>query len=104
MILSAARIPSDGSSQTQTPLPFAKPAAWLGAGLVAGVGLSVSWGQAPVIHDGLVIVQADVYKDSFIAAYKLKNGKQAWKTARDEIPTWGTPTIFRGEKRHELGA
>ncbi|MCP3978617.1 MAG: PQQ-binding-like beta-propeller repeat protein [bacterium] len=62
------------------------------------------WGHAssPVIHDGLVIVQADIYKDSFLAAYKLKNGKQAWKTMRDEIPTWGTPTVHRGKHRDEL--
>jgi outer membrane protein assembly factor BamB len=49
-----------------------------------------------------VIVQADIYKGSFIAAYHLKNGKQAWKTERDEVPTWGTPTVYRGKDRDEL--
>jgi len=65
---------------------------------------SYQWGHAssPVIHDGLVIVQADIYKGSYIAAWKLKNGKQVWKTAREDIPSWGTPTIYRGEKRDEL--
>jgi outer membrane protein assembly factor BamB len=62
------------------------------------------WGHAssPVIYDDLVIVQADIYKGSFIAAYRLKNGKQAWKTERDEVPSWGTPTVFRGKDRDEL--
>ena len=31
---------------------------------------------------------------SFIAAYDLKTGKQVWRTDRDEISTWGTPTLF----------
>ncbi len=62
------------------------------------------WGHAssPVIYDDLVIVQADIYKGSFIAAYNLKDGKRAWKTDRDEVPTWGTPTIHRGKERDEL--
>lgn len=56
------------------------------------------WGHSssPVIHDGRVIVQADVQKNSFIAAYDVKTGKALWKTDRDEISTWGTPTIFTG--------
>jgi len=62
------------------------------------------WGHAssPVIYKNMVIVQADIQKDSFIAAYDLKNGKQLWKTLRDEIPSWGTPTIHEGKARAEL--
>ena len=54
------------------------------------------WGHSssPIIHDGKVIVQADIQKDSFIAAYDVRTGKQLWKTERDEISSWGTPTIF----------
>jgi len=65
---------------------------------------SYQWGHAssPVIYKDLVIVQADIYKDSFIAAYRLSDGKQAWKTTRESIPSWGSPTIYQGEKRHEL--
>jgi outer membrane protein assembly factor BamB len=65
---------------------------------------SYQWGHAssPVIYNDLVIVQADIYKDSFIAAYRLSDGKQAWKTGRESIPSWGSPTIYQGEKRHEL--
>ena len=62
------------------------------------------WGHAssPVIYKNMVIVQADIQKDSFIAAYDLKNGKQLWKILRDEIPSWGTPTIHEGKTRAEL--
>ncbi|MGH9943498.1 MAG: PQQ-binding-like beta-propeller repeat protein [Pyrinomonadaceae bacterium] len=62
------------------------------------------WGHAssPVIYKNMVIVQADIQKDSFIAAYDLKTGKQLWKTLRDEIPSWGTPTVYEGRTRAEL--
>ncbi|HVL66910.1 MAG TPA: PQQ-binding-like beta-propeller repeat protein [Vicinamibacterales bacterium] len=59
------------------------------------------WGHSssPIIHDGKVIVQADVQKNSFIAAYDVATGRQVWKTERDEISTWGTPTIFKADGR-----
>ncbi len=60
------------------------------------------YGSSPIIYRDLVIVQADVQKDSFIAAYSLKTGKLAWKTPREEISSWGTPTIYEGKTRAEL--
>jgi hypothetical protein len=59
-------------------------------------------GSSPIIYRDLVIIQADVQKDSFIAAYSLKNGKLVWKTPREEISSWGTPTIYEGKTRAEL--
>src|SRR5712664_28136 len=59
-------------------------------------------GSSPIIYRDLVIVQADVQKDSFIAAYSLKSGKLVWKTPREEISSWGTPTIYEGKTRAEL--
>ena len=57
------------------------------------------WGfsSSPVIYKDKVIVQADIQKNSFIAAYDVRTGKQVWKTNRDEIPSWGSPTIFDGQ-------
>ena len=61
------------------------------------------YGSSPVIYKNLVIVQADIQKGSFIAAYDLKTGKQVWKTMReDELPGWGTPTVYEGKTRAEL--
>lgn len=62
------------------------------------------WGHAssPIIYRNLVIVQADIQKDSFIAAYDIKSGKQLWRTSRDEIPSWSTPTVYQGPARAEL--
>ncbi|HKX26992.1 MAG TPA: PQQ-binding-like beta-propeller repeat protein [Blastocatellia bacterium] len=62
------------------------------------------WGTAssPIIYKDLVIVQCDVQKDSFIAAYQLKDGKEVWRTPRQEIPSWGSPTIVESKNRVEL--
>ena len=62
------------------------------------------WGTAssPIIYKDLLILQCDVQKDSFIAAYDLKTGKQVWKTLREEIPSWGTPTIVESKSRVEV--
>jgi outer membrane protein assembly factor BamB len=59
-------------------------------------------GSSPVIYKDLVIIQADIQKDSYIAAYNLKTGKLAWKTPREEISSWGTPTVYQGKTRAEL--
>ena len=50
-------------------------------------------GSSPVIHDGVVILQVDVQKDSFIGAFDANTGKELWRTTRADVPTWGTPTI-----------
>ncbi len=62
------------------------------------------WGHSssPIIHGDTVIVQADRQKDSFIAAYDVATGKERWRTARDEISTWGTPTVFRAGGREQI--
>src|SRR5262245_53568016 len=53
------------------------------------------WGPAssPIIWNGLVIVQCDTQADSFLLAVKADTGETVWKTTRDELPSWGTPTI-----------
>jgi outer membrane protein assembly factor BamB len=62
------------------------------------------WGAAssPVIYKNSVIVLCDRQKDSFIGAFDLKDGKELWRTARAEIPTWGTPTIVTSKDRVEI--
>jgi outer membrane protein assembly factor BamB len=50
----------------------------------------------------MVIVQADIQKNSFIAAFDVKTGKERWRTSRDEIPSWGTPAVYEGKSGAEL--
>jgi outer membrane protein assembly factor BamB len=53
------------------------------------------WGTAssPIIWNGMVIAQVDTQADSFLIALKAETGETVWKTDRDELPSWGTPTI-----------
>jgi outer membrane protein assembly factor BamB len=54
-------------------------------------------GSSPIIHDGVVVIQADVLKGSFLAAFDVASGRELWRTTRDDVPTWSTPTV------HEVG-
>lgn len=65
---------------------------------------SAQWGggSSPVIHVNTVIVQCDVQKNSFIAAFNLRDGSQLWKTPRDDVPTWGTPTVYAAERQSQI--
>src|SRR5262249_47442961 len=62
------------------------------------------WGFAssPIIHEKMVIVQCDAGKNAFLAAYDLTSGKRLWLTPRDEVSSWGTPTIVESKKRVEI--
>jgi outer membrane protein assembly factor BamB len=53
------------------------------------------WGPAssPILWDSLVILQCDTQADSFLLALKAETGETVWKTARNELPSWGTPTV-----------
>lgn len=60
------------------------------------------YGSSPVIYKNMVIVQVDIQKGSFIAAYDVKDGRQIWRTDRDEIPSWASPSVFETGGRAEL--
>ncbi len=53
------------------------------------------WGFAssPVIHEDMVIVQADVQKNSFLAAFDVRTGKELWRVRRSDVPTFSTPGV-----------
>jgi outer membrane protein assembly factor BamB len=59
-------------------------------------------GSSPIIWKNLVIVQCDIQKNSFIAAFDVASGQEMWRTAREEIPSWSTPAIFESNGRTEL--
>ena len=62
------------------------------------------WGFAssPVIHEGMVIVQVDVQKDSFLAAFDAVTGRERWRTLRADVPTFSTPTVHVEEGRAQV--
>jgi outer membrane protein assembly factor BamB len=65
---------------------------------------SYEWGPAssPIIWNGLVIVQCDTQNDSFLLALNADTGETVWKTDRQELPSWGTPTIVNTTAGPEL--
>ena len=71
-------------------------------GLVDDPGMQ--WGPAssPVICGNMVLVQNDRHKNSFLSAYDLASGKQIWRTAHEEYPSWATPAVIRAGARTEI--
>jgi outer membrane protein assembly factor BamB len=59
-------------------------------------------GSSPIIWKNMVIVQCDIQKSSFIAAFNVATGEPVWRTAREEIPSWSTPTIYETNGHAEL--
>jgi outer membrane protein assembly factor BamB len=62
------------------------------------------WGHASslILAGDRVILQADRRKDSFLAAYRLADGTEAWRVARTEPSTWATPTLVAAPTGDEL--
>jgi len=65
---------------------------------------SAQWGggSSPIIHKQMVIIQCDVQNNPFIAAFNLKDGTQLWKTSRNDVPTWSTPTVYTGKNHSQI--
>jgi len=51
------------------------------------------YASSPVIYDGTLVIQADVQTNSFLAAFDVATGKELWRTPRQDVPTWSTPTV-----------
>jgi outer membrane protein assembly factor BamB len=74
----------------------------LDAGWFTAPEMQWETGSSPVLHEGTVIVLADVQKGSFLAAFDAATGKERWRTPRSDVPTWGTPTIHRVNGRTQI--
>jgi outer membrane protein assembly factor BamB len=74
----------------------------LDGGWSPDLGAHWGFGSSPITYKGLVIVQCDSQKNSFIAAYNINDGKRVWLTPRDEDTSWSSPIIYEGKGRAEL--
>jgi len=65
---------------------------------------SYEWGPAssPILHNGKVIIQVDTQGEDFLICLDSITGKEIWKTPRNELPSWGTPTIVEAKDRTEI--
>jgi outer membrane protein assembly factor BamB len=69
-----------GKLRWQTPLgPF-----------VNSQGIATS----PILAGDSVVLAADQWENSYIAAFSLETGEMRWKTAREESESWGTPLLY----------
>jgi outer membrane protein assembly factor BamB len=62
------------------------------------------WGFAssPIIRDGRLVIQVDVQKGSFVAAFDVRTGRELWRTPRADVPTWSTPAIVSMNGRDQV--
>jgi outer membrane protein assembly factor BamB len=67
-------------------------------------GADLEWGFAssPIIYGNRVFVQCDVLTNGFVAALNLSDGKEIWRTRRDDTATWSTPTVLADGPRAQL--
>jgi outer membrane protein assembly factor BamB len=63
-------------------------------------------GVAPALHGNLLIHPYDQENGSFVVALDKRNGKEVWRTSRDEISAWSTPLIadVKGKKQVVISA
>jgi outer membrane protein assembly factor BamB len=67
-------------------------------------GVDLEWGFAssPVMYQDRVFVQCDIFTNGFVASLSLADGKEIWRTRRDDTATWSTPTVCVDGPRPQL--
>jgi outer membrane protein assembly factor BamB len=83
-------------------LLWKKDLGYLDAGAFNAAELQWAFGSSPIIHKNTVMVLCDVNNQSFIAAFDIESGKELWRTLRDDVPTWGTPTVHESDGRTQV--
>lgn len=65
---------------------------------------NTSWGfgSSPVLYQDKVVVQCDVLSEQFLAVYDANDGRQLWRTARQDVPTWSTPLVAHTPDRTQI--
>lgn len=59
-------------------------------------------GSSPVLYQDMLYIQVDNEEQSFLVALDAATGAEKWRVARDEKTTYGTPVIWKNNKRTEL--
>ncbi len=60
-------------------------------------------GTSPVVHDGLVLVNRDMLKNSQLLALRSADGRVAWRVERPEFGSgWSTPVVREGAAGKEI--
>lgn len=59
-------------------------------------------GASPIVYGDRVIVQWDAEGPSWVAAFDLATGEEAWRQERDTDSSWGTPLVADVEGTDQL--
>ncbi len=75
-------------------------------GVQMKIRLQFGEGGAPALYGNLLIHPYDHEGGSFVVAYDKRNGKEMWRTPRDEMSAWSTPLIadYKGKKQVVVSA
>ena len=68
----------------------------LNAGPYSEENVEWGFGSSPIIHQNRIILQCDVLEGAFLASFDIETGNEIWRTERDEVATWATPTMLEG--------
>ena len=62
-------------------------------------GPDSSWYHAssPILQNGIVYLQCDTPKESFLVAFDSQTGKEVWRAAREELASLGSPAYVPGQ-------
>ncbi|MBL9202119.1 MAG: PQQ-binding-like beta-propeller repeat protein [Opitutaceae bacterium] len=64
--------------------------------------LQWSFASSPLLHDGKVVVQCDVLSEQFLVVFDARDGRELWRTARQEVANWCTPAIAEANGRTQI--
>ncbi len=59
-------------------------------------------GSSPALHGDALVITWDHEGPSYIVALDKRTGEEIWRTARDEITTWGTPLVLEHAGRTQV--
>jgi len=65
---------------------------------------NMQWGFAssPVLHEGKVIVQCDTLTEQFLSVFDAADGRELWRTKRNEVTAWSTPIVATRSDRKQI--
>lgn len=59
-------------------------------------------GASPVLHEDKLLILNDNEESSFLVALNKLNGKELWRTPRDDKSGWSTPFVWKNDQRSEI--
>jgi len=71
----------------------------LGVINVSKYGIGWGYASSPALHAGRILLQCDAPDNPFLAAFRLNDGEEIWRTARKGVceRCWATPYVHAGD-------